>query len=159
MESKFINLAKQYEPMIWSIIHSLHIYKNEEEFFQIGLIALWDAYQKYDQAKGKFSSYAYAFVKGKILNELTRESKHGEKCVYPQEEFWAIILDERKCEPLAEEMILASFSHLTENQRKYVVYTAIHQLTVKEIAQLEDVSVAAVKAWKRGAKEKFIGYL
>lgn len=158
MESHFDELAKNYEPMIWSIIHSLHIYKNQEEFFQIGLIALWDAFRKFDEKKGKFSTYAYACVKGRIMYELTKDSKREERLVYPKEEFWMCIMDEEKREPLMEEMLLACFSHLTENQKKWIVYTAIHQLSVKEIAELENVSVSAVKAWKKGAKEKFIGF-
>lgn len=55
----FEELAKQYESMIWKVIHSLHIYKNQEEYFHTGLIALWEANQRFVEGKGSFSGYAY----------------------------------------------------------------------------------------------------
>lgn len=47
--------------MIYQIIRSLHIYKNEEEFYQIGLIGLWEAQQRFDEQKGRFFNFAYSF--------------------------------------------------------------------------------------------------
>lgn len=153
MES-FEQLAAQYEPMIYKIIHSLHIYKNIEEFYQIGLISLWEARKSFDAAKGNFTSYAYPFIKGRLLSELTSTSKLEEHFVIPTEEYWETVegyLEEQPCEI---QMLLAYCEGLTENQTKWVLYTFVDDLSVKEIATREKVSVSAVKQWKKWAQEK-----
>jgi DNA-directed RNA polymerase len=152
-------LVDQYEPMIWRIISSLHIYKNKEEFFQTGLIALWEAQKHFESEKGTFPAYAYSYIKGRILSELTKEHKHENRTVRPKEEFWEIIKDENAEQGLEKEFILSFCKNLTENQKKWVLYTAIDFLSVREIANIEGVSISAVKAWKKGAKEKLQGMM
>ncbi|WP_374934005.1 sigma factor [Neobacillus driksii] len=66
MES-FDELVVQYQPMIHKIIQSLHIYKDEDEFCQTGLIGLWEAAQSFDERKGCFSNYAYTYMKGENI--------------------------------------------------------------------------------------------
>jgi RNA polymerase sigma factor (sigma-70 family) len=153
MES-FEQLAAQYEPMIYKIIHSLHIYKNMEEFYQIGLIGLWEAQNSFDAAKGNFTSYAYPFIKGRLLSELTNTSKLEEHFVIPKVEYWQTAegyLEEQPCEI---QMLLSYCEGLTENQTKWVLYTFVDDLSVKEIATMENVSISAVKLWRKGAREK-----
>lgn len=158
MES-FTELAEQYEAMIWKIIRSLHIYKNQEDYFQIGLIALWDASNRFVEGKGSFTSFAYAYIKGRIQTELTSSSKHESRNVYPKEEFWEVIKDESPDRALETEFIQSYCKSLTDNQQKWVMYTALDFLSVREIAEKEHVSVSAVKAWRKGAREKLKGQL
>ena len=68
--------------MIYQIIHSLHIYKNHDEFYQIGLIALWEASNQFDETKGAFLSYAYATVKGRILTEIAKQKQDKRREIY-----------------------------------------------------------------------------
>jgi RNA polymerase sigma factor (sigma-70 family) len=77
----FEQLASQYEPMIQQIIHSLHIYKNKDEFHHHGLIALWKASKRFDPAKGTFSTYAYHYIKGYLLMELTKTTVEAERTI------------------------------------------------------------------------------
>ncbi|MFB3163846.1 sigma factor [Neobacillus sp. 179-J 1A1 HS] len=63
----FDELVVQYQPMIHKIIQSLHIYKDEDEFCQTGLIGLWEAAQSFDERKGCFSNYAYTYMKGENI--------------------------------------------------------------------------------------------
>lgn len=153
MES-FEEVLKQYEPMIWSIIHRAKIYKNKEEFYQIGLIALWEAMKRYNKEIGDFTPFAYIYIRGRIFSELTKEAKHDERTAFPTEEFWYMIEDGNIDQPLELETILSYFNELTEKQKKWVVYTALGYST-KEIAEKEKVSLSAVKGWKQGAKAKF----
>ena len=67
--------------------------------------------------------------------------------------------DESPDHSFAKEFILSFCDGLTENQKKWVLYTVIDDLSVKEIAEKENVSVSAVKAWRRGAKQKLKGKL
>ncbi|MDQ0974630.1 DNA-directed RNA polymerase specialized sigma subunit [Neobacillus niacini] len=53
MES-FDELVVQYQPMIHKIIQSLHIYRNEDEFYQTGLIGLWKLHRLSMNEKAAF---------------------------------------------------------------------------------------------------------
>jgi len=153
MES-FEQLAKQYEKMIYKIMHTLHIYKNQAEFFQLGLIALWEANERFDPEKGNFASFAYSYIKGRFMSEMTKNNKLEEQTVYPKEEFWHLIEDPSPQQPFEVEFLLTYCDSLTENQTKWVLYTCIDNLSVAEIAEKEGVSVSAVKSWRKGAKKK-----
>jgi RNA polymerase sigma factor (sigma-70 family) len=156
---KFEELQMQYDRMIHKIIYSLHIYKNKHEYYQTGLIALWEAHQKFDPEKGAFPAYAYSFVRGRILSQLTSESRNAEKSIFKETEFFDLIEDEKVSDGLAEELLFSYCKDLTPNQRKWVMYTCLHMLTVSEIAEVEKVSISAVKKWRKGAKEKVQGML
>ncbi|XXM71498.1 sigma-70 family RNA polymerase sigma factor [Lysinibacillus sphaericus] len=158
MES-FHEIQKQFEPMIHKIIHSLHLYKDREEFYQTGLIALWEAAQNFNPEKGAFAAFAYSYIKGRMLTELKQKTKHIDRQTYPKEEFWELVEDEWTETPLSEETLLAYCNGLTEGQTKWVMYTFMDMLTVREIAEKEEVSVGAVKKWRHGAKERIISGL
>lgn len=153
MES-FDQLAKQYEPMIHKIIRSLNIYKDKEEYFHSGLIGLWEAAEAFDPEKGEFTNYAYSYIKGQILNEMNRKNKHDERSFIPKEEFWEAVEDENLGNPLEIEFLLSYCEDLTEKETKWVLYTCVEFLSVREIAEKENVSLSAVKQWRNGAKRK-----
>jgi len=153
----FEQLAEQYKPMIHKIIHSLHIYKNQEDFYQLGLIALWEATRRFDANKGKLANYAYMYIKGYLLMELKKCCINEEKNLSPKEEFWETIEDHSSFCPLEEETLRSYCTGLTPNQTKWVIYTALYDLSAREIAKVENVSVSAVKSWRAGAREKIKG--
>lgn len=150
----FEQLAKQYEPMIHKIIRTLHIYKNQKEYFHTGLVALWEAAEAFDPVKGEFSNYAYSYIKGQILNEMNRSNKREERSVFPKEEYWETIEDQNPGNPLEVEFLLSYCDTLTEKETKWVIYTCVDFLSIKEIAETENVSLSAVKQWRSGAKRK-----
>lgn len=154
MES-FEQLAAKYEPMIYDIIHRLNIYKNYEEFHQLGLIALWQAWKNHNEEKGNFLSYAYSMVKGHMMIELTKQTKQMDRYVYPEAAFWEFIED-TSSSPSSEitQELYKKCSMLSENQLKWLQYTLCDQLSVREIAEKERVSLSAVKNWRQGAREK-----
>jgi len=158
MES-FEQLAEQYQPMIHHIMRSLNIYKNKDEFLQLGLITLWEASQNFHSEKGKFTNYAYTCIKGKFLSAMTKSNQQEERSVYPKEEFWEFLEDSSLEQPFAEELLLPYCEGLTPNQTMWLQYTCINGLTITEIAKKEHVSVSAVKAWRKGARERLKGKL
>ena len=71
-----INMIKEFLPKINYIVKSLK-HQNlpaiveEEDLFQVGVLGLYDALEKYDPSKGvKFSTYAEIRVRGYILDHL-----------------------------------------------------------------------------------------
>lgn len=153
MES-FEQLVDQYQPMLHKIMHSLHLYKNHEEFYQHSLIALWEASQRFDAKKGSFTNYAYTYIQGYLLMELKKLHQDQERNVHPDEQFWELAADPYSDDPLQKEVLLSYCQTLTPNQKKWLLYTLCDRLTIKEIAELEKVSLSAVKSWRSGAREK-----
>ncbi|CAH2716791.1 RNA polymerase sigma factor FliA [Neobacillus rhizosphaerae] len=155
----FEQLATQYEPMIHKIIHSLNIYHNQEEFYQTGLIGLWEASNRFNAEKGKFSNYAYSYIKGKILTELSTATKQKDKSIYPKEEYWDTIEDQGSHQPLEIELLLSYCQGLTEKETKWVLASCLQFLSIREIAEQEQVSISAVKQWRNGARKKLHGLI
>lgn len=153
MES-FDELVRQYQPMIQKIIRTLHIYKNKEEYFHIGLVGLWEASESFDAEKGSFTNYAYTYIRGLMLKELNRNIKQEERSLHPKEEYWETIEDLNSGTPLEIEFLLSYCEGLTEKETKWVTYTCMEFLSVTEIAERENVSPSAVKQWRSGAKRK-----
>ncbi len=150
----FEELAKQYEPMINKIMKLLHIYKDKDEFFQLGLVGLWEAKLKFDPNKGEFTNYAFTYIKGLFLTEMSKTNRHAERTVYPLDEFWEVIEDSGAEVPFEVKELLTYCEFLTVGQTKWVLYSCVDGLSVREIAAKEGVSVSAVKTWRNGAKRK-----
>lgn len=148
----FNGIAEQYEPMIHKIILTLGIYKNRDEFFQTGLIALWQAAERYDQERGAFSSFAYSYIKGNLQTEMTKRNKYEEHYVSVDDESWALIPDLSCQLPFQWENL--NYEELTNKEKKWLMYTVIYGLTIKEIATIEKVSQSAVKLWRSEARKR-----
>lgn len=153
MES-FDELVDNYTPMIYKIMSSLHIYKNKEEFFQLGLIGLWEAHSRFDSEKGMFLNYAYTYIKGLFLTELTKQKKAEDCLDFPDDIFWGNLASPDKEEEIFSNYFSVLCLPLTAKERKWVHYTCIDGLSIKEIAQKEKVSMSAVKNWRKQAREK-----
>ena len=153
MES-FEQLAHQYQPMIHKIIRSLNIYKSVDEFYQIGLIALWDAQKCFNEEKGSFTSFAYTSIKGRILNEMAKDKTYAARTVCPEEEYWEMAADPHGDLSFEEEFLRTYGQSLTEKETKWLIKACFTGLSVKEIAESENVSVSAVKQWRTSARKK-----
>ncbi len=86
--------------------------------------------------------------------ELKKSHLDQERYVYPDEEFWDLVVDSYWDDPLQKDILLSYCTTLTPNQKKWFVYTICDRLSIKEIAELEKVSLSAVKGWRSGAREK-----
>lgn len=148
--TSFEELAIQYEPLIYKILHSLHLYKDLDYHFNIGLLALWEAHLKFDGVTSSFTTFAYSVIKGRLLNELQSSSRWDRIQQLPNVEphfFNAIHHDSY----LEYETILQYCEGLTDNQKKWVIHTYIDDASLDEIANAYRVSKSAVKAWRRDA--------
>ena len=66
---------EKYSNLIYSLTHYFEGYKNKEDLYQVGIIGLIEAYQKYDSNYNvKFSTYAYPYILGE-MKKLVREDK------------------------------------------------------------------------------------
>ncbi|MGE7876854.1 sigma-70 family RNA polymerase sigma factor [Peribacillus muralis] len=151
----FSTITAKFTPMVHHIIRSLSIYKNKDEYFQVGLIALWEAYLNFNADHGQFHSYAYTFIKGRIMNELKKHHKY-ETNTKPYDTSILEITDSFSIheEAFHSENILAYTEGLTLNQRRWLLHTYMENKTITEIAELYQVSPSAVKSWRKSALVK-----
>lgn len=155
-EKSLEEVLVQFEPMVKKQILSLQIYKNQEEFFQIGLIGLWEAYTRFDPEKGTFPSFAQLTVRGKMLTHLKKESQFDEHHAAFSDEMVEIISDPSRDEPLEKEIILSYCQGLTDKQLKWVMQGILANQKPSEIAKTEGVSVDRIKGWRKEALKKIL---
>lgn len=146
----FDELATQYEQLIYKIIHTLNIYKDYDHYYNIGLQALWEANIKFDGVSATFTTFAYAVIKGRILNELRLENKWEvtNQLPFDNPHFFSTLHYDKYLE---KENLYSYCEGLTLNQKRWVIHTFIYDETLDEIARLYSVNICAVKAWRRNA--------
>ncbi|WLR43152.1 sigma-70 family RNA polymerase sigma factor [Bacillus carboniphilus] len=139
-------------PLVLSIVNELNIYKNREDYIQIGYIALWKAYNRFDERKGKFSSFAYKTIKGELLNELTRQNKMQVECSQQTVVNEVTMYDTYMVE--LENYLCSVKPLLTENQYLWLHFYVLEGKGPKDIAKLLNTTEAAVKSWRKRALMK-----
>lgn len=168
LNKDFDSFFKSNERRIHYQIHRLGISDEwYEDFYSEGIIALWKAYEEYDEVKGDIGTFINFRIRYRLLDLLRKKIREQEK----EEQ---IVYEESVCQtdgnvnkktgmPVVnrEGMIVKDDafweevrSRLTENQWKWVEYFIIADLTIKEIMEIEGVSADAVKGWGRAVRRK-----
>lgn len=160
-EKQFNDLLTEHENMIHYLIKKFGIRDPEKEFYQEGVIALWNAAETYDETRGKFSSYAYFRIEKALLSLIRKHNRQAEKetayltAVQAEPNQLTATLDIR-FDPYLYDALL---NILSINQRKWFTAFVLEDLPVKTIAERENVSVEAVKSWRKEAKRKIHKYV
>lgn len=146
MLNKFEDVLTQYEPMITASMRQLNIYRDHEHFRQIGRIALWQAWTRFDEKKGHFAPFASRSIRGAMLDELKRESRFS-KHVTQTEDTLLVGLAEQEDDLPTEwtDRLTLAFEQLTINERLLIQWFFIEGLTQSECAQKANISVAGIK--------------
>ncbi|MBU8905942.1 sigma-70 family RNA polymerase sigma factor [Desertibacillus haloalkaliphilus] len=151
---RFDIIAKQYEPIIKKQIKSLNIYKNYDDFYQQGLIGLWEAYERFDPEKGSFATFAIASVRGKMLSLLAKETRYEEHHQFAIEDENQDMIDEKTVRRSEPGWLDAYTASLSDRQRLWVEEAILLEKTTKEIATSYDVSINTVSTWRKQALKK-----
>jgi len=152
----FEEILLQFEPMVKKQILLLQIYKNQDEFFQIGLIGLWEAYHRFDPEKGAFPAFAQTTVRGKMMRHLYSESLFDQYHTELSYEMLEYISDPFSVEPMQREMILSYCTGLSDKQLTWVMQGIFENKKPREIAEIEGVPVDRVKSWRKEALKKIL---
>ncbi|EMI11287.1 sigma-70 family RNA polymerase sigma factor [Anoxybacillus gonensis] len=149
----FEKIVAEYRPLISYIIRKLHIRRHVDEYMQIGFIALWEAYERYDETKGSFCTFAFKMIRWRIVSQLRKETRNvhvplpDEYVLKENVDFFADIMWEE------------AMQYLTPRERIWLVRHVIEGKTLKQIAHEEGVSVNAVKQWRMSAVKKLKRYV
>lgn len=147
----FAELEKRYQRMIYHNIKKLCITRNQDEYYQAGLIAIWKASKTYDPSKGSFETYLYKSIKGHMLNEMNKQNKNRDM---PDVMEHTLISEDPTALKDMEGMIKANCDILTKHQQIWMISYCLKEKTISEIAASEQTTPASVKSWRRGALKK-----
>ncbi|MBM6617806.1 sigma-70 family RNA polymerase sigma factor [Bacillus suaedaesalsae] len=158
METKELTFQEVLDTEEWLLhycIKQLHIFKNKDEFYQVGLIGLWEAYKRFDPSRGvTFRTFAYRTVRGKMLTLLLKAKKYEDRQATLTDAMVELTEDPNPDFPLEIETILLYCEGLTETQKKWVILYFVEGRGQKEIASIEQVGQETVKSWRRYALQK-----
>ena len=137
----FEKVAEQYAPMISAIIRKLHIYRDYESFRQVGNIALWQAWQRFEDVKGNFTPFAYRSIQGAMLDELKRETKRNEQVIHTE----TAIVEEVREEPAENLPEWLDINKLSEHEKWLLEALYIKGCSLPELAVIENISLSGMK--------------
>lgn len=144
----------QYEKMIHYHICRLRISDPEQEFFQEGAIALWEAYESFDPAKGAFAQFANYKIRNRFIDLIRKNSNAAEKQKEYVERHSTIEFNSTYDQPEDYLLWRQLRDSLTPNQWKYLQLHIIEDLPLAVIAKIEGTTIDAVKSWGKQAKKK-----
>lgn len=143
----FESVYKQYEPMIFAVMRKLNIFTDYEEYYQVGLIALWQALEQYKGPVRNVNGYIYRTIYYDMIEEIRRQSrKQSHEQI--QEQIPDILWHEPTEEMLLLQQILQT---LCLEDREIVQAFYIHQLTDEQIARKIGKNKDAVKKKRQRA--------
>ncbi|WP_188455686.1 sigma-70 family RNA polymerase sigma factor [Virgibacillus oceani] len=165
----FEEIFNQNERRIHYQIHRLNINDPHKDFYQEGLCAMWNAYEKYEADKGPMATYFNYTIRNRLIDKIRKEkhdTKHAADSIVISE---AEIDDGNHLKMNGNTYPIVGYSglngkdpylwerlksELTENQWKWVNLYIMHDMSVKAIADQEETTVDAVKSWGKQVRRK-----
>ncbi|WP_449355170.1 sigma-70 family RNA polymerase sigma factor [Virgibacillus natechei] len=170
----FEEIFKQNERRIHYHIHKLNIRDPHQEFYTEGLVAMWNAYEKYQPDKGPMATYFNYTIRNWMIDLMRKRNREQENAAgymqkqqtqvddgnyYRNGNFSYLVMKVAESEGALydAEFWQEVWGQLTDNQWKWVTYFVIEDMPVREIAEQEGVSVEAVKSWGKEVRRKLRG--
>lgn len=144
-------VLQQYTPMISALIRKLNIYRDYETYRQIGEVALWQAWLRFDETKGDFTPFAYRSIQGAMLDELNRENRFSIRFAVMENPAL-----EEPASPLLENKLpewLDSIP-LSAQEKSLLEALFVNGESIRKLAEQQGLSVSGLKKRKGRALEK-----
>ncbi|WP_090236158.1 sigma-70 family RNA polymerase sigma factor [Lentibacillus halodurans] len=166
----FEEIFKQNERRIHYHIHRLNIRDPHQEFYQEGLVAMWNAYENYKPDKGPMATYFNYMIRNRLIDLIRKQNKEDEKTAHYAYEYRVAFDDgnyyrngglpypmvKQEDDTDADGCYSAFWQEvrgqLSDNQWKWVRHHLIEDMPIREIAEQEGVTIEAVKSWGKGAR-------
>ncbi|MCD8511021.1 MAG: sigma-70 family RNA polymerase sigma factor [Bacillus sp. (in: Bacteria)] len=157
-EREFEECCQKYTPMIHSIITKWRLGRESDEYFQIGLVALYEAWSKYEKAVGEFAPFAYSYITGRIKNEIARNDRWQKRILImePDEVERLAPLVDREDDLVGLTMWLDEIP-LLDKERLWLKAAVLYGLKPSDVASLYGYNVHTVKSWRQSAVKKLRG--
>ena len=151
MES-FEQYFEKYEYLIYGAMVYLKIYRDKDDFYQIGLGALYEAFLKFDSEKGEFDKYAYATILGRLRTNMTRTNRHTNHLISVEPHSITASQNFITYDSPLQWLIFETYlTHLTPHQARVITERYWCNNDVKTTALHLGISCGAVKNCTRDA--------
>lgn len=156
MEKQFESWYEEKLYLVYGAMKRLRIRGNVDEFYQIGLVALWEASLRYQEDKGEFDSFAFSYIINRMKTAMTRMTNYQQRICLTEDH----LLDshEGDCsdsEKVINELIVEHYLlGLTKNQQEVIRERYINDYSIEEVAKHLGISTGAVKNRTRDAINK-----
>lgn len=159
----FEEICNQFQPLLLNVLKRYGQAPFREDLLQAGRMGLWEAYCKYDPARGSFPSFAARYVRGRMLQELTRQ------CRFRDVPLSALAREDEKREelPLPDPRSGEAFDRvelgelatllgrsLSPRERIILEEHILAGVPLADLARRYGVSAETVKTWKKRAVKK-----
>ncbi|MFC3420092.1 sigma-70 family RNA polymerase sigma factor [Salinicoccus hispanicus] len=144
-----------YEPMIYSIMAKLNIQFDQDDYMQVGRMAVYNALSTYDDiaAKGATESqFVYTRIYQRMIDEIRKVSRYTNAVSVTVDELLYESVGGRTDSLGMLELEGASL-HLDAHELMWLSYT-LKGYSVRELAELSGYSVSSVKNWRKSARGK-----
>ncbi|MDN4495120.1 sigma-70 family RNA polymerase sigma factor [Ureibacillus aquaedulcis] len=149
----FEEVLEQYNPMIYSVLRKARIYKNREHFCQVARIALWQAWQHFDPAKGSFAPYAQRMMLTSLYTAMRKDNQYSERQIPYENDKLTLVAqytDVKNMPSNAAATLETVAEFLTEDEFELLKDLYYHQYKYEELTHKYNASVDALK--KRRAR-------
>ena len=151
-------LISESETLIKKVIYKLKIYRDFDEYMQIGRIALWQALQKYDATKGDFAMFAYMTVKYAVIRALSKANHITEHELAVEED--VIIINSQQQYLITTGLEWPEwFEELNKEEQFLLIAMFEKELSLKEIADKYKLSYETIKKRRQRLLSKLRGLL
>ncbi|WP_408010666.1 sigma-70 family RNA polymerase sigma factor [Pseudalkalibacillus sp. A8] len=150
LKEPFEKVLVNFDTLIKSMIRKYSKALEFDEMYQVGRIALWEAYERFDIEKGYFPAYTRRYVSGRFLqlfNQKGLEIVHLEDHFLAEHHFFHRSFPRQPCHKRV-------CRNLSERERLYVNAIILKQGSMKELARREGVSYETVRSWRKSALVK-----
>lgn len=145
---------KDYEPMIYSIMKRLSIQFDQDDYMQVGRMAVYNALSTFDDiaAKGATESqFVYTRIHQRLIDEIRRVSRYTNAVSVTADDLLAESVGGRM-DSLDMMELESARGLLGEQERVWLAYT-LKGYSVREIAEATGFSVSSVKNWRASARK------
>ncbi|MFY0742350.1 sigma-70 family RNA polymerase sigma factor [Solibacillus silvestris] len=151
-------LIFENETLIKKVIFNLKIYRDIDEYMQVGRIALWQASQKFDETKGDFGMFAYMSVKYAIIRALSKANHVSEHELAVEED--VMIINSQQHHFITSNMEWHEwFEELNKDEQFLLIALYEKELSVKEIADNYRLNYETIKKRRQRLLSKLRGLL
>lgn len=144
----FEEVLEQYRPMIYHVVKRAKVYKNHEYYRHCAMIALWEAWRKYDASCGPFSPYAYRTMLTTVYKEMSRENHYAQHYTSIDKDtltFLAHQMQLKNNQPPSSEIFTELVELMKKEELELLMDLYCHRYKYDELVQKYGISAAAIK--------------
>lgn len=132
-----------YEPMIMSVIKKLGIMYDQDEYMQIGRIAVYTGQSKYDKTKTKctIDQFIYTNIYQRIVDQIRKESKYQKRNSVTEDS----ILDMHEDHLNFDVYLFQDLMTELDSREQFVCMRLVEGYKLREIAKMLNVSNSTAK--------------